>query len=361
MILTNDMYVPAIRWRMGEYQALLHLTDQVKDRIVPLITVPGIEYDFEERRPRKSVQEHVHPFADRYASKWGERPAWIDVDTPIVELSMDDGRDIFAYVFERLRELQANAVPVVGLDAAPNTVQTIALIVERDSLGVAIRVRLEDLMKANPDVRVQALASTLDIEPSATDLIVDLGAPSFEPFEAFSSALIGVLQELGDLHAYRNFVLIATAMPDTFKDMTKGYNEIPRHDWMFYRTLIARLPTMMRSPSFGDYTIVHPKFAPVDMRMIKAAAKVVYTTPYSWVVHKGGAFRDNRAQMHTLCENLVRRANFKGADYSNGDDYMAKCAVRQKGPGNQTTWKHVAINHHITHVIDDLATLCAVP
>ena len=71
MILTSDMYVPAIRWRQGEYQALLRLAPAAKDRIVPFITIPEIEFDFEEWRPKKSVHEHVHPFASRYKGKWG--------------------------------------------------------------------------------------------------------------------------------------------------------------------------------------------------------------------------------------------------------------------------------------------------
>jgi hypothetical protein len=112
----------------------------------------------------------------------------------------------------------------------------------------------------------------------------------------------------------------------------------------------------MRRPNFGDYTIVHPEFTAVDMRMIKSAGKIVYTTSVNWEIRKGGAFRDNPKQMHEHCASIVRSGNFKGAEYSSGDDYIAKCAVRAEGPSNQTRWKEVAVNHHITLVLDDLAT-----
>ena len=310
----------------------------------------------EEVRPK-----HVHPFAARYKSKWDKRPAWVGVHKEIVEKPMDDGRDIFTYVFEELRRSEANAMPAVPLSANASTVRAVKAIVKWNRLGVAIRVRLEDLMKASPYEQVQALASALDAELSDTDLIVDLGAPNFEPYEAFSRALIVALQKLGDLHAYRNLVLIGTAIPETFKDIAKGSDEIPRHDWLFYQTVIEKLPVGMRRPNFGDYTIVHPKFAPLDMRKIKTAGKLIYTTPHSWAVRKGGAFRDNPEQMHGHCADLVSRHIFMGADYSSGDDYIAKCAVRHEGPSNQTRWKDVAINHHITHVLDDLATLGGAP
>lgn len=361
MILTSDMYVPALRWRMGEYQALLRLANSVKDRIVPFITIPEIEFDFEERRPKKLVQEHVHPFAARYKAKWGTRPAWVGVHESIVDQPMDDGSNIFTYVFDALRGFQANAIPAIPLGADVATIHAVSPIVRTDSQGVAISVSLEDLMKPDPSARIAALASALGAPLAEIDLIIDLGAPNFEPYEAFAGALIAALHKLGDLHSFRNLVLIGTAIPETFKDIAKGADVIPRHDWMFYRKLLKKLPEYIRRPNFGDYTIVHPHFTPLDMRKIKSAGKVVYTTPVSWEVRKGGAFRDNPEQMHGLCASIVSSGKFKGTDYSSGDDYIAKCAVRKEGPSNQTRWKNVAINHHITHVLDDLATLGAAP
>jgi hypothetical protein len=361
MILTSDMYAPALRWRQGEYQALLRLTSTAKHRIVPYITIPELEFDFEEWRPKKSVHEHVHPFAARFKAKWGQRPAWIGVDPSIVDKSMNDGRHVFSYVFDALRTCEANAIPSIPLDAAPTIVATVNAIASTDGQGVAISVRLEDLMKPSPRVRVEALARSLGVSLDEVDLVIDLGAPNFEPYDAFAGALLAAMGRLGDLQAFRNFILIGTAIPGTFKDVAKGKDQIPRHDWLFYRTLVRKMPDGTRRPNFGDYTIVHPEFTAVDMRAIKPAGKIVYTTPRNWEVRKGGAFRDNPEQMHDHCASIVASGQFKGAAYSSGDDYIAKCAVRKEGPSNQTRWKDVGINHHITHVLDDLATLCAAP
>lgn len=361
MILTSDMYVPSLRWRQGEYQALLRLAVSVKDRIVPFITIPEIEFDFEEWRLKKSVQEHVHPFAARYKAKWGKRPAWVGVHKSIIDKVMDDGRDAFTYVFDELRDFGAKAIPAVPLNVDADTTGAVATIVKTDGHGVAISVQLEDLMKPAARARIEALALALGAKLVETDLVIDLGAPNFEPYEAFVGALIAALHKLGDLGAFRNLVLIGTAIPESFKDVAKGSDQIPRHDWMFYCTFIAKLPIGMRRPNFGDYTIVHPVFTPGDMRMMKPAGKVIYTTSTCWEVRKGGAFRDNPEQMHAHCESIVSSGKFKGSSFSSGDDYIAKCAVHKEGPSSQTRWKDVAINHHITHVLDDLATLGAAP
>lgn len=359
MILTRDMYVPALRWRQAEYQALFRLDSAAKARTVPFIIIPEVEFDFETRQPKKSVQEHVHPFAARFKAKWNQRPAWIGVHPGIANRPMSDGRDIPAYVFEALRAFKANAIPAIPLQAAPPIVASVRAIVAKDGHGVAVAVRIADLMKSDTRTRIDELAASLGAAINEVDLVVDLGAPNFEPYDTFANALISSVHRLSDLHAFRNFVVIGTAIPETFKDVAKGAHQLPRHDWLFYRVLLGGTPTGMRQPNYGDYTIVHPEFKVLDMRMIKAAGKLVYTTPKAWEVRKGGAFADNRTQMHGHCASIVASGKFKGADYSSGDDYIAKCAVHEEGPSNQTRWKEVAINHHITHVLHDLSTLAA--
>ncbi|WFU51789.1 beta family protein [Sinorhizobium terangae] len=361
MILTKDMYVPALRWRQGEYQALARLAAAVKERIVPYVTIPEVEFDFELWQPKKSVQEHVHPFSARFNAKWGQRPAWVGVHPSIADKPMGDGRDIFTYVFEALRAFQASSIPALPLGSSPPMIGSVAAIVAADGLGAAITVRLEDLMKLDARTRIEALAASLGLSLDEVDLVIDLGAPNFEPYDAFAGALIAAMRRLGALHAFRNFIAISTAIPETFKDVAKGAEQLPRHDWLFYQALIAKMPAGMRQPNYGDYTIVHPEFAPVDMRKIKSAGKLVYTTSTAWEVRKGGAFRDNPGQMHDHCASIVTSGKFSGAGFSSGDDYIAKCAAKTKGPSNQPWWKFVTINHHITHVLSDLAKFGAAP
>ena len=361
MILTKDMYVPALRWRMAEYQALMRLAAKAKDRVVPYITIPEQEFDFDSWQPKKTIHEHVHPFVARYEAKCGARPAWIGVHQSIADGTMNDGRDILTYVFDGLRKFDAKAVPLIRLDAEGRLSNSVAAIIKQDRQGVAIVVRLEDLMKKDAFARVVAMFRSLRVNENEVDLIIDLGEPNFEPYETFSAALIVALRRLGDLSRFRNFVLVGTAIPETFKDVAKGQDELPRHDWLFFQMLLSKLPSGIRRPNYGDYTIVHPNFTPQDMRKIKSAGKIVYTTGKSWWVRKGTAFRGNEGQMHEHCAVLVGSGAFKGNDYSYGDDYIGKCAIKKAPPSNLTRWKDVAINHHIMHVLDDLSTSGAAP
>ena len=111
MPLGSGIYVPSLRWRQAEYRALLRLDESIKDRIVPLITIPPIDFDFEAGIPKKTVHEHVYPFVARYEKNWGCRPAWVALDQSIEAGSMNGGVHVFDYVLDGLAK---QACPASG-------------------------------------------------------------------------------------------------------------------------------------------------------------------------------------------------------------------------------------------------------
>lgn len=354
MNLSPDAYVPSLRWRLGEYQALTRLTDAAKARVFPFIVVPEIEFDFEKWEPKKSLHEHVEPFAGRYKAKWNTRPAWIDVHPKIQAGIMDDGKLPIEHVFDALRSLGSNAVPVTSLDGTPAINAAVSAAVRQDGRGVGLRLRIAHLMKPGCKAGIDALLSSIGVPHAETDLIVDLGAPNYQPYTDFADGLIAAVGMLGDLRVYRSFVIFGSAYPESVT-LDKPGGDLPRHDWLFYQALIRKLPNGARIPNYGDYTIVNPEFTPRDMRKIKSGGKVVYTEPGHWHVRKGGSFRDNPAQMHDHCAYILSSGKFRGATFSEGDDFIEKCAKKLVQPSNQPRWKQVAISHHIMHALEDVA------
>jgi hypothetical protein len=351
-----------LRWRQAEYQALLALPDASKSRVVPLITIPAIEFDFETNTLKRNAHQHVFPFPKRFKKKWGTRPAWIDVDPTLHAETMNDGEDIYTFVFDGLRAAKAAAVPVVTLAAPDNVKSALRTIVTQDARGIALRARFEDIMRPTFTSSARAILSEIGVDVAQTDLILDLGSPNYEPYDAFAGALGIALKRLGNLANYRNVVLVGTAIPESLGDVGKEGAMIPRHDWAFYKTFVAKLPDGIRRPNYGDYTIVHPSFLAMDMRMVKSAGKVVYATANGqWAIWKGGAFRPNPEQMHDHCAEIVASPHFLGKGFSYGDDYIADCAVKAVSASNLTQWKKVAINHHMALLLSELATLTGAP
>lgn len=360
MKVTSDIYVPALKWRMAEYQALSRLSEAAKERVIPLLTIPSLEFDFEDQKPKKTVQAHIEPFAKRYKEKWKKRAAWVDIDGSLHLEKMVDGLDVITHVFSELRKFGAQAVPVISLAHSSGPTAKIAKIVEQDGRGVALRVRVENIMASDFGTRVSLLLGQLKVDQTFTDLILDLGTPNYEPYSAFSGALKMALSKIPNLGAYRSFVLLGTAFPESMKNVVVPGAALDRHDWLFYKMLIANLPESVRRPAYGDYTVVSPIFsANFDMRKIKPAGKLIYTSNERWVIRKGGAFRDNPGQMHKHCAYIVDSGAFRGAAYSDGDDFIARCAEKKIKPSSLPRWKQVGISHHIMHVLEDIATLGA--
>lgn len=357
MMLGPQSYVPCLHWRAAEYQALMRLSDVAKERVKPLIVVPKPEYDFEKKRMKKSVPEQVEPFAKQFKLKWGDRPAWIDTHPEIAAVMLPDGKLPLGCVFDALAALGSAAVPVLRLSAPDEIKSAVAAMISRDSRGLGLRLRLEDMMRPGCDGLIAALLRSIDGHPEITDLIIDLGTPSYEPYDDFCDAFILAQENIGSVAAYRSFVIIGTAFPSSVK-LEKPGGELARHDWGFYKALRGKLPAGARLPVFGDYTIVPPNFsADFDFRKVNPPGKLVYTANGVWIVRKGGGFRTDREQMHGHCDFIVKSPAYRGKDFSDADAYIDDCAKRLVKPTSPTRWKEIGINHHITHVLGELASL----
>lgn len=355
MAIEED-YVPAIKWRQGEYQAFLRLPDGAKTRLRPLVTIPSIEYDFEDGEPKCSVHDHAVKFVKRYRAKWKERVALIDIDASL-HPEIVDGKSFISYIFSELRAAKAKAVPVVSLDYGAPVLADLANAASIDGFGICVRARVEHIMSPTANSKITKLISDIGVAPEDVDFLVDLGTPTYEPYDDFAKALIAALSKIVDLDNFRSFIILGTAFPETMASV-KVEGALKRHDWLFYKTFVKTMPKDFRRPVYGDYTIVSPAFkADFDMRKIKPAGKLVYTTPDDWLIKKGGAFRDNPAQMHGHCDKVVKSGKFKGSAYSDGDSYIARCAKKEKGagPSNLSRWKEVGISHHVMQVLEDVS------
>lgn len=358
--LSSHHYVPSLRWRQAEYLALDDLKEPVKDVVFPLLTIPDIVLDVRTKRPKRTLEQHVAPFPSVYRKKWQDRPAWLTLEEPVARQRMADGEHVLEYIFRRLRDTgDVPLVPTLGLDAEPLTRLAVANSVELDRGGAGVIVRSEDLASGTAGTRIRQLLSEINLSPEATDVLVDLVSLNYDlGYPAFSNVLAPALRGLRPA-AFRNLVLLGTAIPTSLAALPEGSIQLPRHEWLFYRSLLASGLDGIGDPTFGDHTMVHPDLHVVDPRVMRPVGKVVYTTPSSWAVRKGDLFIGNQTQMHGHCREIVTdpQFGFRGADFSWGDERIQMCADGDWGPSNLPTWKRIQINHHITTVTDDLATL----
>lgn len=356
MSFNPQHYVPCLRWKQGEYQALLRLSSSAQESIIPLIEVSEIGYDFESRTDSKSVDEHVSKFAKRVKDKWG-RPCLVDMHLIESPQRMNDGQHPFDFVFDDLRSQGILAIPVINLKQDHACQKAIRDIVATDMRGLCLRISIEEAAKPDLATLLGTLIQQYNVRVDECDFILDLGAPNFEPIESFGRLVETIIEKLPHLNTWRSFALIGTSFPESMGEVKES--TIPRNEWRLYSSLVKRLKgSGTRIPTFGDYVVNHPKVVSIDPRLLKPYATVRYAINDSWLIVRGRNVKQyGFGQYYQLCREVVESEYYCGKAFSKGDEYIYDCAQGTVSTGNLTTWRWVGTNHHLEKVVQDVANL----
>jgi len=355
-------YVPCLRWKQGEYQAVLRLPDTTKRVFMPLIEVPGIGWDFEEKKAKKTIDEHLDPFTKRVRKKWGNSPCFVDFNLIKTTERMENGLHPVCFVFDGLREMQCSAIPVTGVDRDSAYQEEIKKILNKDNSGVCLRIKIEQAARSSVQEEVDSLLTALGIQAVECDLILDLGAPTnFVPLEGFSKAIQAIVNDLPYLNKWRTFTVLGTSFPKTMSGIKKGGEVVIRHEWQLYKMLVAGFRKAgLRLPTFGDYAINHPEIPELDWRVVKPSASIRYTIDDHWYIVKGDNVRDEKygkfKQYRKLSRIVLDSRYYCDSTFSWGDNYIQECADGTGKTGHLPMWRQVGTNHHIEKVTQDIAS-----
>lgn len=354
-------YVPCLRWKQGEYQAVSRLPTTVKENFTPLVEAPEIGWDHENTRQAKTIDEHLAPLAKRLCQKWGKQACFVDLGILAHITQMKDGAHPVRFVFEELRTMGCAAIPVTALHRNRVFQKEIGRAVNKDRLGMCLRLSIEQAAKGSVGEEVDSLLSGMKTSPETCDLVLDLGAPNFVPLDGFSRAILSVVRGLPHLPKWRTFTILGTSFPETMASTSKAGVCVQRYEWQLYRLLVTLFgDAAVRIPAFGDCAIAHPRVLDLDMRLVRPSATIRYTIDDGWYIVKGENVRDYKFEQYRgLSRNVVSSGYFYGSAFSWGDKYIADCAEGTGKTGNLSMWRQVGTNHHITVVVQEIASFCA--
>lgn len=351
-------YVPVLKWRGGECMALERLTDGDRDWITPLLEITPPEFDFETRTLKKTLDQHFAPFGKRLKTKWGTRPAFIDTRFLSPTDRLLDTTHPLAFLMTAARAVGARLTPVTSLQRDLAHDNALAEALEQDGRGLALRCSLDEFADPGFNTSARKRLECFGLDAASADLLIDLADSSLEPAEDLADLLISCLQSAAIVGEARSLVMLGTGFPRSMGEVKKGVQSVPRKEWKLYKALANKLPAGVRRPTFGDYAISSPELVTGDMRRLKPAATVRVAVEDAWIIAKGGASRGNLAQFKALCGQIMEKSPL-AEGMSAGGDYIRLCAVGKASTGNQTTWRWVGTNHHLTMVLADLARLYA--
>lgn len=353
-------YVPCLKWKLGEYQAVYRLNDAIKNNFTPLIEVPEIGWDFEKGENIRTLEKHLELFTKRVANKWGKASCIIDLRCIQPSSKMQGGVQPVRFIFNKLRENCCSAIPTINLNNDNAYQQEIKTILKEDKNGLCLRISLVQASKQTLKKDIDRILEILTIQSEEIHLILDIEAPNYIPLDGFIKLIKIIISNLPYLNKWRTFSILGTSIPETKSSIKKGVSILYRYEWLLYKKIIKDfLKEKLRLPTFSDYVINHPRILPpLDMRLFNPSAIIKYTIDDKWFMVKGKGTKEENGfkQFRDLSKIIISTQHYCGPNFSYGDDYIEKCANgNTKTPGNLTTWIQVGTNHHIQKVIKDVA------
>jgi Beta protein len=314
MAITYLHYVPVLKWRQGEYQALWRLDEARKTMVVPLIEITPPDFDFELWQPKKTIDAHLEKFASRLQQKWGVRPALIDTGLLSPNTRMTGNIHPLTWLLDQVRSNGAILVPVTGLERDAAYQAAVRAGHKLDGAGGALRCSLEEAADPGFADAIETLLDAVDFDIDFLDVLIDLKSPNFEPIDGLAQLLASVLSGSRVFDHARSVTILGTAFPASMAEVTGPVQFLRRSEWLLYKALVALLPPSAVRPAFGDYCIATPDLPQNDMRLLKPSATVRYAVDDGWIVVKGVNVRDNGYdQYRTCCGTVTTSAAYLGA------------------------------------------------
>jgi len=258
-----------------------------------------------------------------------------------------------------LRSQNCAAVPVAAIDRDQHYRRAVRSAASKDERGICLRLSIENADRADLKTSVDALLRDVNLDSGACDLVLDLGAPNFEPIEGLAKLTAAIVGKLPYLSHWGSFTLMGTSFPSSMAEIGMGSTIIRRWEWTLYKRVVELLmDSGHRLPAFGDYAINYPDVPLMDMRLLKPSATIRYAIDDAWLIVKGKNVRDYKfEQYRKLCQVVMGSPHFLGAQFSVGDQYIANCAAGRGKTGSLSTWREVGTSHHLEKVVRDIASL----
>lgn len=352
----NQKYVPILKWKQGEQKALEDVPTSIKRGMIPLLEIPPIDWDFKNKKPKKTIDKHLNNVINTIKKSWGiESPVFLDLIWINTEERMISGKHPLEEILQNSRSQNVNIIPVTSPNRDVVYQNEVKSAHKQDQLGICFRLKENDF--GDLQNNINNLLKTLNVTPEEVDLLIDYDYTDPANKTRTIIFLNNLLNSIPYIHQWRNLILSGTSFPkDIAQVKSNSIGIIERSEWLIWKNLINS-KKLIRNPEFSDYAVANPEPFEGDPRVIKMSANIRYTNKDKFLIFKGLQVRKHGSnQYHALALQAVTHPEYYGSLYSAGDKFIYDVSKRSTNPGNATSWRQVGTNHHLTVVVSELST-----
>jgi hypothetical protein len=357
-------YVPILKWKRAEQNALGALTVAQKQRITPLIqfVMPKPKSSDSPQKQFDSViakfREKMPQLSQQILKLWGTSPIFIDLSL-LYTTSLKV--DCLGNITTLGNQLGLHLIPVLHLSDDPELKKALRTSAKKYSSGACLRLVPNDLADiAALNTQIKSFLSWSGLAETDIDLLVDTKEIDGGAYQGYVSAS----QKIYNLSKWRTFIFASGAFPsDLLKYKIDEENLIARLDWKNWLGQMAG-NSGTRKPTFSDYTIQYPIYKE-SSQFFHPTTSIKYTLNNEWLIMKG---KKQKFGLYLANAKLLAddKSRFSGDGFSFGDKYIAEKAKhypvyikdpKVKGTGSTESWLTAGVNHHLVLTAHQIANL----
>ncbi|OQM47501.1 hypothetical protein B6A27_00185 [Anoxybacillus sp. UARK-01] len=327
------LYVPIMKFKQGEKDALYQLPTELKEKVVPLFEITPDVIQKEKSLGISQIWEY---------------PYFFDISPEYYnELSDEEYLGLLA-------KCQGHLVPVIKLT---DSLEKVDAIIGKAQNGVAIRIYLEEILDDNFQNLFSDLTHKLNI--NETDLIID--AQFVEPVQINikSTLMKETLNRINKIPEFRTVIVASNSFPQTLSNYEKHtLVSIPRSESKFFEKVKKSFEEKGIKIVYSDYGVNHWTYFEYVPGM-QVTFNIRYTYNDDFIIYRGDSNKRGGfsfAKVQEACHTLVNSSCFLGQNYSWADQEIYEKAIGAVAkPGNATTWRALGTNHHIVFILNHLS------
>jgi hypothetical protein len=335
LTFSHKHHVFITKVKRGELWALNHLSVEARTAITPL-------FELWPNKPAKTFVNHATDLLQLIANDWGKLPFF--VDTRYVPQGGVPSASSTKTIFDIARTMMLLAIPTTSIKFGPAFQNEIKNIVALDGRGVLIRLFITDFIKPNLlGNYLEALLTVLQIAPHQADIVIDLEhRPEQVEVQQLGVSAVSALPLIKD---WRTVTLASGCFPPSISNVGYGvWVPIQRSDWLGWLYVNSLTTSNGRRVSYGDYGI-RCGGIPLDIPRTPDP-NIRYSDKQIISVRRE---KKIDGKMKIICADLLKRPQFSGAGFSEGDAQIAARAAMSGSPNNGQAeqWIQWCTNHHL--------------
>ncbi len=340
-------YIPFLKAKRGELNAMSQLAPNVKRRISPFFDFPLKNAPYDSTSYKRAMQGIVAGLVKH----WGSDADFYFDDFDIAQTLQVDRKEPYAHILNALKNLQV--VPVVGLGRGAHNDSVVELrrAGEIASSIVAFRAAQEDFedFDLNEDEIGDELSEVF-AEFDEIDLILDCRVCITLDVSTTAQQIAAFARKFCQSYNVRRVIITGSSIPASIGDIAKPNTAgtVRRREL----AIISKVRELRVDVVAGDYSIVSPFYSEADFdpRLFQkvTAPRLIYSFNHSHYIARGVSLEaGGQAQYGGLTNALCQQPYFRGRGYSMGEDYFDD---KRRGVGNNATNGTVVTPSVVAHI-----------